>query len=74
MCVSRLDPNPRLERAVRVVVGAPRVRFAILHSRRAGRACGRPLKLIVRRRVVRLTGLESMQLEAGVDAFAWALL
>jgi len=28
-------------------VGATRVRFAILHSRRAGRACGRPLNLIV---------------------------
>jgi TPR repeat protein len=31
--------------------GAPRARFAILRSRRAGCACARPLKLIVRRQM-----------------------
>jgi hypothetical protein len=33
--------------------GAPRARFAILRSRRAGHACVRPLNLIVSRRPAR---------------------
>jgi hypothetical protein len=45
--VGKQTANHRLERSV-TGGGAPRARFAILLSRRAGRVCVRPLKLIFR--------------------------
>src|SRR5882762_2663086 len=51
------------------MVGAPRVRFAILHSRRAGRRCVRPLNLLVRSRML-IRAIAAFVALPGIVAFA----